>query len=95
MSLDEWGWDEQWAQQVAVHGVDSTGVARVVSQDRASWPLQTQSGPENTRLRSASGAGNEEQVLAANVDKFIEDLLQLGRHAAEIDRGSGNDSIRR
>lgn len=56
MNLDEWGWDDQWAQQLALLGVDSTGVARVVGQERASWSIQTESGPETARLRFASGA---------------------------------------
>ncbi len=55
MSIDEWGWNDQWAQHVAPLGADFSGVARVVGQDRASWSIQMQSGPENARLRSASG----------------------------------------
>lgn len=55
MTLREWGWDDQWAQQVAQLSSDSRGIARVVGQDRASWSIQTESGPETARLPSALG----------------------------------------
>jgi ribosome biogenesis GTPase len=55
MTLNDWGWDDQWARQASMQGADSTSVARVVSQDRASWSIQTQFGPETARLPSASG----------------------------------------
>lgn len=56
MSLKEWGWDDNWERQLALLGPDSSGVARVVGQDRASWSVQTESGPEAARQRSASSA---------------------------------------
>ena len=54
MTLAEWGWDDRWAERAAQEGVDSSAVARVVGQDRASWSLQTASGPERARIPSSS-----------------------------------------
>lgn len=55
MSLEEWGWDDRWTRQANLCGADLSGVARVVGQERASWSIQTQSGPGTARLHSASG----------------------------------------
>lgn len=55
MSLAAWGWDEAWAEQAARKGVDSTSVARVTGQDRASWSVQTESGPGRARIATRSG----------------------------------------
>ncbi len=55
MALEGWGWDDQWAQEAEREGVDPSSVARVVGQDRASWSLQVESGPQIARLSSASG----------------------------------------
>jgi len=54
MALREWGWDDQWAQLAAQLGADSSKVARIVGQDRASWTVRTHSGPETARIPSAS-----------------------------------------
>ena len=54
MTLREWGWDDQWAQHAAQLGADSSKVARIVGQDRASWSVRTHSGPETARIPSAS-----------------------------------------
>ena len=55
MILDEWGWDDQWAREAEQEGVDPSNVARVVGQDRASWSVQAEWGPQSVRLPSASG----------------------------------------
>lgn len=55
MTLKAWGWDDQWAQRAQGKGLDTSTVARVVGQDRGSWSVQTESGPETARLPSASG----------------------------------------
>ena len=55
MTLKAWGWDDQWAQRAHEEGVDASTVARVVGQDRASWSVQAESGPDTARLSSASG----------------------------------------
>ncbi len=55
MSLENWGWDERWAERAAEGGIDSSSVARVVGQDRSSWSVQTDSGSERARLPSKSG----------------------------------------
>ena len=39
MTLNAWGWDEDWAQQADREGVDPSTIARVVGQDRATWSL--------------------------------------------------------
>lgn len=54
MTLKAWGWDDQWAQKAEQLGVDPSSVARVVGQDRASWSVQTELGPETARFPSAS-----------------------------------------
>lgn len=55
MTLREWGWDDHWAQLAAQLGADCSKVARIVGQDRASWLVRTNSGPEAARIPSASG----------------------------------------
>jgi len=55
MTLEAWGWDDQWAQQSAQYGTDSSFVARVVGQDRTTWSVQTSSGRETARIPSSSG----------------------------------------
>jgi len=55
MTLNAWGWDDQWDQQASQEEVDSSGLARVVGQDRASWSIQTDSGPETARIPTSSG----------------------------------------
>ncbi|MFC1660110.1 ribosome small subunit-dependent GTPase A [Gemmatimonadota bacterium] len=58
MTLRDWGWDDEWAQQAVQLGADSSEVARIVGQDRASWSVWTPSGPGTARLPSASGCGD-------------------------------------
>ena len=53
MALREWGWDDQWAQQAAQLNADSSRVARIVGQDRASWTVRTHSGQVTARSPSA------------------------------------------
>jgi ribosome biogenesis GTPase len=55
MTLNAWGWDGQWAERAAKEEIDSSSVARVVGQDRASWSIQTDSGPEQARIPSKPG----------------------------------------
>ena len=62
MALREWGWDDQWAQQAAQLGADSSKVARIVGQDRASWTVRTHSGPVTARIPSASCHGHNPVV---------------------------------
>lgn len=57
MNLIAWGWDDHWAERAAQDGIDSSSVARVVGQDRASWSVQTDSGPEQARIPSKPGTG--------------------------------------
>ncbi len=56
MTLEAWGWDDQWAQRAVEEDVDSSNLARVVGQDRASWSVQTDSGPETARIPTSSGS---------------------------------------
>jgi len=56
MTLRDWGWDDQWAQQAEQLGVDPSGAARIVGQERASWSIRTHAGWETARVPSASGA---------------------------------------
>ena len=56
-NLIAWGWDDQWAERAAHEGIDPSSVARVVGQDRASWSVQTNSGPEQARIPSKLGTG--------------------------------------
>lgn len=55
MTLISWGWDDKWAERAAQEGIDDSSVARVVGQDRASWSVQTPSGPQKARRVSNSG----------------------------------------
>ena len=53
--LNEWGWDGEWARQAALLGADASKAARVIGQDRGSWTVRTQLGPEAARIPSTSG----------------------------------------
>ncbi len=55
MTLEDWGWDGEWALEAAKEGVERSSVGRVVGQDRSSWSTQTDSGPRTARLPSISG----------------------------------------
>jgi ribosome biogenesis GTPase len=55
MILRGWGWDEQWAEQAAALNADLSQIARVIGQDRGSWSIQTEHGPESARIPSTSG----------------------------------------
>ena len=62
MTLRKWGWDDAWAQQAAQMGVDPAGLARVVGQDRGTWSLQTESGPQLSRYPSILSAATSPVV---------------------------------
>jgi ribosome biogenesis GTPase len=53
MELKAWGWDEAWEEHVEAQGIDPSNVARVTGQDRGSWSLQTEHGPERARVLSS------------------------------------------
>jgi len=55
MTLAEWGWDDEWAGVVAGVGIESSSVARIVGQDRASWSVQTALGSARGRIPAKSG----------------------------------------
>ena len=57
MTLIAWGWDDQLAERAARDGIDASSVARIVGQDRASWTVQTDSGPEQARTPTKPGIG--------------------------------------
>ena len=61
-ALTEWGWGDRWAQLAAELGADPSRAARVVGQDRASWTVQTPSGPRAARIPSASHHGDHPVV---------------------------------
>jgi ribosome biogenesis GTPase len=50
MTLEQWGWDADRAARAAEEGIEPSSVARVVGQDRASWSVQTNSGPKQARI---------------------------------------------
>lgn len=55
MTLDAWGWDDQWARKAEALNADLSQVARVTAHDRESWSIQTANGPEIARITSALG----------------------------------------
>ncbi len=55
MTINDWGWDDDWASQAEQLGFDTAGIARIVGQDRASWSIRTQTSLEKARIPSASG----------------------------------------
>jgi len=54
MTIRDWGWNDHWAQLAEQEGADQSNAARVVGQERASWAIQTQSGPNAARIPSGS-----------------------------------------
>jgi len=57
MTLIAWGWNDHWAERASQEGIDSSSVARVIGQDRASWTVRTDSGPKQARIPSKPGSG--------------------------------------
>jgi ribosome biogenesis GTPase len=55
MTLKEWGWDHRWAEEAEARDADLSRFARVTGQDRGSWSLQTERGPQSARIPSAAG----------------------------------------
>lgn len=55
MMLQDWGWDEEWAAQVGGDDTAPTRPARVVSQERDRWAVQTVDGPGVARIVSDVG----------------------------------------
>jgi ribosome biogenesis GTPase len=55
MTLVDWGWDDRWAGEVTAVNGDPSQVARVTGQDRGSWSLQTEHGPDTARIPTSSG----------------------------------------
>ncbi len=55
MTLDAWGWDEGWAEEVRNLEEESSRVARVTGQDRDRWSIQTEEGARTARVISAAG----------------------------------------
>jgi ribosome biogenesis GTPase len=55
MSLKEWGWDDEWAEEAKAQNADLAKVARVTGQDRGSWSLQAGSGLRSARVPSSAG----------------------------------------
>ncbi len=55
VALDAWGWDEGWAAHLE-QLTPGAQPARVTSQQRARWVIQTADGPQPARLPSASAA---------------------------------------
>lgn len=54
--LNEWGWDDRWAEEAAGHAPDGGRPARVVGQERDRWAIQTENGPGQARFTTAMRA---------------------------------------
>lgn len=50
MSLEAWGWNEEWARRYSKLNLGAAEPARVVGQHRDRWSVQTLSGPASARL---------------------------------------------
>ncbi len=57
MALGDWGWSEDWAYRLSALGDDLAWPARVSSQERTVWTIQTEHGPRQARM-PASGFGD-------------------------------------
>ena len=53
MDLKEWGWDDAWDKVLDQSESPSRNVARVTSQNRDRWDVQTQSGAAIARIPTA------------------------------------------
>lgn len=71
MSLEAWGWDQAWAAWAAREGLEPSAVARITGQDRASWSVQTPTGPDRARIPTKRGVN-----LAPAVGDWV--LLEPG-----------------
>ncbi len=54
MALGDWGWNEDWADRLLSLGDEQACPARVSSQERTLWTIQTEHGPRQARI-PASG----------------------------------------
>jgi ribosome biogenesis GTPase / thiamine phosphate phosphatase len=54
MQLEEWGWDDTWAERLAGLSEGPAEVGRVVGQERDRWSIQTRLGPGTARLPSTA-----------------------------------------
>lgn len=57
MALGDWGWSEDWADRLLSLGDELACPARVSSQERTVWTIQTEHGPRQARM-PASGFGD-------------------------------------
>ena len=62
MALADWGWSEDWADRRVSIGDDLACPARVSSQERTTWTIQTEHGPRQARV-PASGFGDALPVV--------------------------------
>ena len=56
-ALAAWGWDDDWASELAGIGSEMLEVARVTGQERDRWSIQTAGGAGDARLPSAGRLG--------------------------------------
>lgn len=96
-ALDGWGWDERWDTVLHEAGPDRGTPARVTSQHRDRWTLQTVDGP-----RSARVAGSEARAhLPATGDWVVAEpgpyasdpwaILEVLSRRSAVERGSAGD----
>ena len=99
MTLEAWGWDGQWAEEAAREGIEASSVARVVGQDRASWSIQTDSGPGQARIPSSSGinaspvVGDWVSVQAGPMPSDPWSILAVFPRRTVISRGTAGTGV--
>ena len=50
MALVDWGWNQDWADRLLQLGHEAATPARVSSQERTLWTIQTEHGPRQARI---------------------------------------------
>ena len=132
MALSDWGWSDDWAARLTSVEDEGGRPARVSTQERTRWTIQTEDGPHQARIpasglskrspvvgdwvvaapaeapsdrpqepwtilsvlprrskfsRRAAGTTDEEQIVAANVDRvWIVHGLDIELNARRIER---------
>lgn len=96
-ALDEWGWDERWDTVLHETGTDRGQPARVTSQHRGRWTLQTVDGPRGARVAGSQSGAH----MAATGDWVVAEpgpyptdpwsILDVLSRRSAIERGSAGD----
>lgn len=59
MALRDWGWSEEWAARLTSVEGEPGGPARVSTQERTLWTIQTEDAPHKARIPASGSLGSQ------------------------------------